>query len=306
MQRVMFLVQSATSLGLLWSLMAIGVYLTFRILETPDLSVEGTIILGAATAASVIARGGDPFAATLIAMIVGCLGGLVTGVLHTKMKIPSILAGILTMVASYSVVIRIMGTSNVPLPPHGPQRVFSVFTVFQEMGMTRQGSITMLGTIVVLVVCALLFWFFGTEIGNAIRATGNNRQMVKAQGVNTNLMIILCMMISNSLVGLAGAMVAQSQGFASVDMGAGTIVIGLASVIIAEVLFRVRSLLGRLLSLVGGAIVYRLIIALVLELGMRPTDLRLFQAITVAVALTLPLIREKLTKAPGKLSERGR
>ena len=296
MQRIIFLVQAATSLGLLWSLMAIGVYLTFRILETPDLSVEGTIILGAAAAAGMIARGGDPFAATLTAMLAGCIGGLVTGILHTKLKIPSILAGILTMVASYSVVIRIMGTSNVPLPPHGPRRVFSIFTFLQEMGMTRQAAITTLGLVVVLIVCALLCWFFGTELGNAIRATGNNRQMVKAQGVNTDIMIILCLMISNSLVGLAGAMVAQSQGFASVDMGAGTIVIGLASVIIAEVLFKVRSFWGRLVSLVGGAIAYRLIIALVLEMGMRPTDLRLFQAITVAIALTLPLLREKLAK----------
>ena len=305
MQRAMFMVQTATSLGLLWSLMAIGVYLTFRILETPDLSVEGTIILGAASAAAMVSRGGDPFLATLLAMFAGCLGGLVTGILHTKFKIPSILAGILTMVASYSVVIRIMGTSNVPLPPHGPQRVFSIFTVFQEMGLTRQWSITLLGGIVVAIVCALLYWFFGTEIGNAIRATGNNRQMVKAQGVNTDVMIILCLMISNSLVGLAGAMVAQSQGFASVDMGSGTIVIGLASVIIAEVLFRVRSFWGRLLSLVAGGIIYRLIIALVLEMGMRPTDLRLFQAITVAVALTLPLIRDKLGKMAGKPSGKG-
>ena len=304
MQQALFLVQSATSLGLLWSIMAIGVYLTFRILETPDLSVEGTIILGAAVAASQIAQGGDPFTATLLAMLIGCVGGFVTGILHAKLKIPSILAGILTMVASYSVVIRIMGTSNVPLPPHGPQRVNSVFTFLQEMGMTRQVSIIAIGAVSVMVICALLCWFFSTELGNAIRAAGNNRQMVKALGINTDWMIILCLMISNSLVGLAGAMVAQSQGFASVDMGAGTIVIGLASVIIAEVLFRVRSFPGRLISLVAGAIIYRLIIALVLEMGMRPTDLRLFQAITVAFALTLPLIREKLVKITAKSGKR--
>jgi putative ABC transport system permease protein len=276
--------------------MTIGVYLTYRILEMPDLSVEGTIILGAAMAASMISQGRNPFLATFAAMFVGCLGGLVTGLLHTKLKIPPILSGILTMVASYSVVIRIMGTSNVALV-----RVDTVYTFLQGMGLSRQISIILFGSIVALLVGALLYWFFGTELGCAIRATGNNRQMVKAQGVNTNVMIILCLMISNGLVGLAGALVAQSQGFASVDMGAGTIVIGLASVIIAEVLFRVRSFWGRLLSLVLGAIIYRLIIALVLEMGMAPTDLRLFQAITVAIALTLPLARDRISKILAKL-----
>lgn len=300
----MIIFQGAVSLGLLWSLMAIGVYLTFRILGMPDLSVEGTIILGAAMAASWISQGGNPFVATGLAMLIGCAGGLVTGILHTKFKIPPILAGILTMVASYSVVIRIMGTSNVPLPPHGPRRVISVYTFLQEMGFARQISIIALGAVVVFVIGAVLYWFFGTELGSAIRATGNNRQMVSAQGVNTDAMIIICLMISNGLVGMAGALVAQSQGFASVDMGMGTIVIGLASVIIAEVLFRVRSFWGRLISLVAGSIIYRLIIAMVLELGMAPTDLRLFQSITVAIALTLPLIQEKLAKFIEKISGR--
>jgi len=298
----MLILQGAISLGILWSLMAIGVYLTFRILGMPDLSVEGTIILGASMAASMISQGGDPFIATGLAVLVGCAGGLVTGTLHTKCKIPPILSGILTMVASYSIAIRIMGTSNVALPPHGPRRVISVYTFLQGMGLTRHVSIILLGSIVVLIACALLYWFFATELGSAIRATGSNQQMVKAQGVNTDFMIILCLMISNGMVGLAGALVAQSQGFASVDMGVGTIVIGLASVIIAEVLFRVRSFWARLLSLVAGAVLYRLIIALVLGMGMLPTDLRLFQAITVAVALTLPLIREKFTKIVGKFN----
>jgi len=284
--------------------MAIGVYLTFRILGMPDLSVEGTIILGASLAASRIALGGDPFIATGFAILIGCAGGLVTGVLHTKFKIPPILSGILTMVASYSIAIRIMGTSNVALPPHGPRRVISVYTFLQEMGLTRHVSIMLLGSLVIFIAIVLLYWFFATELGSAIRATGSNPQMVKAQGINTDAMVILCLMISNGMVGLAGALVAQSQGFASVDMGVGTIVVGLASVIIAEVLFRVRSFWGRLASLVVGAVLYRLIIALVLGMGMLPTDLRLFQAITVAFALTLPLIREKFAKAFGKLNGR--
>ena len=301
----MDMVQGAILLGLLWSLMSIGVYLTFRILESPDLSVEGTVILGAATAARVISSGGNPFLATGFAMIVGGAGGFVTGILHTKFKIPPILAGILTMVASYSVVIRIMGTSNVHLLPHGPNRVTSVFTFLQEMGLERTTAIIVFSAVIVVVIGTLLYCFFGTEIGSAIRATGNNRQMVNAQGINTNVMIILCLMLSNGLVGLAGALIAQQQGFASVDMGVGTIVIGLASVIIAEVLFRVRSFWGRLISLVFGSIIYRLIIALVLELGMAPTDLRLFMAITVAVALTLPLIHDKIAKAIKKLKTNG-
>ena len=295
----MLIIQGAISLGILWSFMTIGVYLTYRILDMPDLSVEGTIILGAAVAARMISQGQNPYLATLFAMIVGCIGGLVTGILHTKFLIPPILAGILTMVASYSVVIRIMGTSNIALV-----RVRNVFTFLQNMGMARQSSIILLSSVVLLVVGSLTYCFFGTELGAALRATGNNRQMVKAQGVDTDTVIIMCLMLSNGLVGLAGALIAQTQGFASVDMGVGTIVIGLASVIIAEVLFRPVTFQAKLLALVGGAILYRLIIALVLELGMAPTDLRLFQAITVALALTLPIIREKIIKASDKSNGR--
>jgi len=296
------ILQGATSLGLLWALMTIGVFLTFRILDMPDLSVEGTIILGAAVAARWISEGGNPFLGTLLAIIVGCLGGLVTGILHTKFKIPPILAGILTMIGSYSIVIRIMGnTSNIPLLR---RTTVTVFTFLENFGLSNRNAVIVLAAGVVIVIGSLLYCFAGTETGSAMRATGNNPQMVKAQGVNTDAMIVLCLMISNGLVGLTGALVAQQQGFASVDMGVGTIVIGLASVIIAEVLFKVRSFWGRLISLVIGAIIYRLIIALVLELGMAPTDLRLFTALTVAVALTLPLIREKSTKLAGKIRQR--
>jgi len=281
--------------------MTIGVFMTFRILNMPDLSVEGTVVLGAATAARLVSNGHNPFLATALAALVGSVGGFVTGMLHTKLRIPPILSGILTMVASYSVVIRIMGSSNIGLPPHGPSRVVSVFTFLQEMGLTRQMSIMVFAAIVVLIAGAAYYFFCGTEIGSAVRATGNNKQMVAAQGVNTNAMIIMYLMISNGFVALSGALVAQSQGFASVDMGVGTIVFGLASVIIAEVLFNVRRFWVRLITLVAGSIIYRLIIALVLELGMAPTDLRLFLAITVALALTLPLIREKIAKALEKV-----
>jgi putative ABC transport system permease protein len=288
------ILQGSISLGLLWAVMTIGVFLTFRVLQSPDLTVEGSIILGAGLCAKMISDGANPFLATALAALLGSAAGLVTGILHTKLKIPAILSGILTMIGSYSVVIRVMGTSNVSL-----LRLPTVFTFLETAGLSGRNAVISVSFIIVVVTCTLLYCFMGTEIGAAVRATGNNRNMVKAQGINIDMMIILCLMISNGLVAMAGALVAQNQGFASVDMGAGTIVIGLASVIIAEVLFNTRTFWGRLISLVVGAIIYRLIIALVLEMGMAPTDLRLFQAITVVFALSLPLIREKLSKASG-------
>ncbi|MCL1862757.1 MAG: ABC transporter permease [Defluviitaleaceae bacterium] len=293
----MLIIQGAVSLGLIFSLMAIGVFLSFRILKMPDLSVEGSIILGAGMAARLVAGGVNPFLATAFAMVIGCLAGLVSGILHTKLKIPGILSGILTMVASYSIVIRIMGTSNVPLLPHGPQRVVSVFTFLTDAGLSRPNAIILFSLVIVIVASSLLYCFMGTEFGSAIRATGNNQQMVRAQGINTDVMIIACLMLSNGLVALAGALWAQQQGFASVDMGIGTIVVGLASVIIAEVLFRPRMFWTSLIAIVIGSIIYRLIIALALSVDfMRPTDLRLVTAIIVTIALCMPLIREKGAK----------
>ena len=293
----MLIIQGAVSLGLIFALMTIGVYITFRLLEMPDLSVEGSIILGAATVARIISMDINPFAATLIAMLTGSVAGLVTGVLHTKLKIPAILSGILTMVASYSIVIRIMGTSNIPLLPHGPNRVTSVFTFLQDMGVERTTSVIILSAVIAIVAGVLLYCFLGTEIGTALRATGNNRNMVKAQGINTDATIITALMISNGLVGLAGALWAQQQGFASVDMGAGTIVIGLASLIIAEVLFPARNVWTRLITIVFGSIIFRLVIALALGIDfMRATDLRLVTAIIIAISLSLPLVRNKVFK----------
>ena len=289
---MLLILQSAISLGLLWSFLTLGVHLSFRVLEMPDLTVEGSIILGAATVAGMIYAGFNPFLATAFAMGIGCIAGLVTGLLHTKFKIPPILAGILTMIGSYSIVIRIMGMrSNVPL-----LRMTTVYTFLMNMGLSNRNAVIVFGFLFLAVFGTLLYCFYGTEVGAALRATGNNRQMVKAQGVNTDMMIILGLMVSNGFVGLAGALVAQNQGFASVDMGIGTIVIGLASLIIAEVLFRVRRFWVRMITLVLGSIIYRLIIAFVLEMGMAPTDLRLFTAITVAVALSLPMIRDKILR----------
>ncbi|NLM51520.1 MAG: ABC transporter permease [Firmicutes bacterium] len=294
------IVLGAIMLGLLWAVMTIGVYITYRILGIADLSVEGSITTGAAIAAHCIYIGMNPYLATFLAFLGGMAAGLVTGLLHTKLKIPALLSGILTMIALYSINLRILGKSNLSL-----LRMDTVYTVFQtsslvnnplftRLNITQLLPATILGIICVFVIITILYWFFGTEIGCAIRATGDNPQMARAQGINTNNMIILGLVLSNGLVALSGALIAQQQSFADIQMGIGSIVIGLASVIIGEVLFVKRSFYSRLVSLALGAITYRLIIAFVLKLGMPANDLKLFTAITVAIALALPTFKSYL------------
>ncbi|MGI5851165.1 MAG: ABC transporter permease [Clostridiales bacterium] len=288
-------VKGALSLGLLWAIMTIGVYITYRILSIADLTVEGSITLGAAIAAHAISSGMNPYLGTLIALFGGMAAGLCTGLLHTKLKIPALLSGILTMIALYSINLRVMGKANISL-----LRMENVYTVFENMGLEPTWATITLGAMSVLVIVCLLYWFFGTELGCAIRATGNNPYMVRAQGINTNTMIIIGLIISNGLVSLGGALIAQNQNFSDIGMGTGSIVIGLASVIIGEVLFGKRNFFMRLLSLVFGAITYRIIIAFVLKLGMHSNDLKLFTAITVAIALALPMIKDFVN--PPKIS----
>lgn len=283
------LVLSTVSQGLLWAIMALGVFLTFRVLDIADLSVEGTFPLGAAVAATLIDAGHSVWFAMLIALIAGCIGGTVTALLTTKLKIPALLSGILTMIGLYSVNLMIMGKANVPL-----LRAEIVFTLTEDLfGVSSVVATLIVGLIATTVVGVIMYWFFGTVLGTAIRATGCNPQMARAQGINTNVMVILGLLISNGLVALSGALVAQSNGFADVGMGTGTIVIGLASVIIGEVLFGTRSFKNWLISVVLGSVVYRAVIAIVLELGMPPNDLKLFTAVLVAIALSLPLIKNK-------------
>ena len=283
------LVLSTVSQGLLWAIMALGVFLTFRVLDIADLSVEGTFPLGAAVAATLIDAGHSVWFAMLIALIAGCIGGTVTALLTTKLKIPALLSGILTMIGLYSVNLMIMGKANVPL-----LRAETVFTLTEDLfGVSSVVATLIVGLIATTVVGVIMYWFFGTVLGTAIRATGCNPQMARAQGINTNVMVILGLLISNGLVALSGALVAQSNGFADVGMGTGTIVIGLASVIIGEVLFGTRSFKNWLISVVLGSVVYRAVIAIVLELGMPPNDLNLFTAVLVAIALSLPLIKNK-------------
>lgn len=279
--------------GLLWGILALGVYLTYRVLDIADLTVEGSYPLGAAVAVSFIAGGGSPVIAVVLAFVAGSIAGVVTGLLHTKLKIPALLAGILTMIGLYSINLRVMGNkSNVSI-----LRMDTIYTFFENFGLSKNEGILVCGLLFVVVIIAFLYWFFGTEIGAAIRATGCNKQMIRAQGVDTDITIILGLLLSNGLVSMAGALLGQSQGFADAGMGTGTIVIGLASVIIGEVLFGTRNFMNWLLAVVGGSIVYRVVIAFVLKMGMNQNDMKLLTAIIVVIALAMPLIKEKISHA---------
>lgn len=276
----------AISLGLIWAVMAIAIYITYKILDIADMTVEGSLTMGAAISAICISNGMNPYLTLILAFCGGLCAGLVTGFFHTILKIPALLSGILTMLALYSVNLRIMGKANVSL-----LKMDTVFTPFENLGLSKNFAVIAVMLIIVSILIAALYWFFGTELGCAIRATGNNRKMARAQGINTRFMTIIALMLSNGLVGLGGALIAQNQSFADMSMGIGSIVIALASLIIGEVLLGRGNFFVRLLSLVFGAIIYRIIIAFVLWLGMPSNDLRLFTALTVAVALALPVFR---------------
>ena len=285
------LIIPTVSQGLLWALMALGVYITFRVLDIADLSVEGTFPLGAAVASTALTAGLGTVPAFFLAAVAGALAGIVTALLTTKLKIPALLAGILTMIGLYSVNLHVMGKANISL-----LRVDTVFSLVRDWGVTDAVATFIVGLAAVLLVGVAIYWFFGTELGTAIRATGFNPQMARAQGISTDTMVVLGLLISNLLVALSGALVAQSNGFADVGMGTGTIVIGLASVIIGEVLFGTRSFKNCLISVILGSIVYRLVIAVVLQMGMPPNDLKLFTAILVAAALAMPMMKTKFAK----------
>ena len=281
------LLLSTVGQGLQWSILALGVFLSFRVLDAADLSVEGSFPLGAAVAATGIVAGLGITVSVLLAIVAGCCAGAVTGYLTTKLRIPVLLSGILTMIGLYSVNLHVMGKANV-----GLLQETTLFTLFESFGLTVPQAGLVVGLLFAVVVGVI-----GTEIGTAVRATGINAQMARAQGINTDGMMVLGLVISNGLVALSGAIVAQNNGFADVGMGVGTIVIGLASVIIGEVLFGASTFKMRLVSVVLGSIVYRLVIAAVLEMGMPPNDLKLFTAVLVAIALSLPLIKSKVAAA---------
>ena len=287
-------IQGAASQGIIWGIMTLGVYITFKVLDFPDLTVDGSFALGGAVSAILISNGMNPFITLIFAFLAGSLAGLATGILNTKLQIPGILSGILTMIALYSINIRVMGgRPNIPL-----LGMATSLTIIQNiLSLSKVLSDLLVGFVFSFFIVLIMYWFFGTEMGCAIRATGNNEKMIRALGVDTNIMKTIGLMISNALVSLSGALVTQSQGYADVGMGTGTIVVGLASVIIGEVIFGNRfNFLYKLSSIVMGSIIYRIIIAIVLQLGLKATDLKLLTAIIVAIALSVPVLNKKATK----------
>lgn len=272
--------------GLIWGIMAIGVYITFKILDFADLTVDGSIATGGAVAVMVMLSGHNVYVALIAATIAGMLSGMVTGLFHVALGIPGILAGILTQLGLYSVNMRIMGKSN---------QAISVDKYDLILSLRNIPHAILVGAIFCVVLIVFLYWFFGTEMGRGFRATGNNEKMARAQGINTNNMKIIGLMLSNGLVGLAGGLYAQYQGNADVNMGRGAIVIGLAAVIIGGVVFEkvFHNFALRLVGVVGGAILYFVVIAVVLWLGLETTDMKLISALIVALFLAVPHLKGK-------------
>ena len=284
--------------GLIWGIMAVGVYITYRILDIADLTVDGSLATGGAVCAVGISLGLNPWLALLLAVVAGMLSGLVTGLLHTKCGIPAILSGILTQLALFSLNLRIMGIGSnsktlatIALNVNNHDLLLSSRYI-RSIGLENPLILLVLG---VAVVIGALYWFFGTEMGCSLRATGANTNMARAQGINTNFAKVLALVVSNGLVALSGALLAQYQGSATIDMGRGAIVIGLAAVIIGEVLFSkcFVNFALKLLAAVIGAIIYYVVITLVLRLGLESTDLKLLTALVVAVFLSVPYFAGK-------------
>lgn len=278
----------AAAQGLIWGILAIGVFITYKLLDFSDLTVDGSICTGGAVAALLIINGVPVAIAMIAAFCAGALAGLVTAVLHTRMGIPPILAGILTQLALYSINLRIMGKSMLAVS-------VDKFNLLVSVREQKLSCVVALAFVVAII--AALYWFFGTELGSAVRATGANNNMSRAQGINTDTMKLVGLVLSNGLVGLSGALYTQYLGSVTVNMGRGAIVIGLAAVIIGEVLFSkiFRNFALRLVGVVIGAIIYYVVIALVIQLGLNTDDLKLFSAAFVAVALFIPYWRSKHT-----------
>ena len=284
--------------GIFYGIMALGVYVTFRLLDYADMTVDGSFVTGGAVAVMLMLAGVNPYLALLLAIAAGMLAGAATGLLHTVFGIPAILSGILTQLGLYSVNMRIMGKANQPIMVNQYDLIVSMRYIPQAI---------LVGGIIVAVLIALLYWFFGTELGGAIRATGTNPQMARAQGVNTNRMKLLALVIANGLVAMAGALYAQYNGSADINMGRGAIVIGLAAVIVGEVIKgRKGNFAVTLGSVVVGGIIYFVVIALVIQMGLSTTDLKLFQALTVAAFLALPNIRGMVARVLHKSLKGGK
>jgi len=306
----MTLFLGATTIGLILALLALGVYLSFRIFNFPDITAEGSITLGAAVTAALLVKGWGPWSATFAGFVAGTMAGATTGVLHTKFKINGLLSGILVMTALYSVNLHIMGKSNVPLlnertlttnAEHWGSRIFGLSQDMNLCGwsVSVRDVAMLLGVLTFVVAAGLtLYLFFRTNLGTAMRATGDNPQMIRALGVSVDFILILGLALSNGLIGLSGAMLAQYQGFADVQMGVGMVVWGLASVIIGEALVGTASVGLLIIGAVMGSVLFRLLVAIALRWGLNPNDLKLITATFVFVALVAPALVRKLKSRP--------
>ena len=288
----------AVALGIVWGIMAIGVYITYRILDFADLTVDGSMAAGGAVFVSCALNGVNIYVSMLIAFIAGCLCGLATGILYTLFGIPPILSGILTQIGLYSVFLDIVGKSNQGINADSYNLV---------MSMRNNEKSIIVGLIITAIIIAILYWFFGTEMGHSIRATGNNQNMAKANGINTNVNAIIALVISNGIVALSGALYTQYQGYADVSMSRGAIVTGLAAVIIGEVIFGklFKNFALRLASVVIGGIIYYIAVTFVVSLGLPSNDLKLFTAVVVALFLGIPFWKSNISSKRVKRTEGG-
>lgn len=288
----------AVAQGLIWGIMAIGVYITYKILDVADLSVDGTMCTGGAVCIAMLMKDKPMWFALLMAVIAGLLAGLATGVLHTAMGIPAILAGILTQLGLYSVNLKIMGKANLPI---NNQKYNLLVSLLYVKGVPIYKNTILVVVIALAVIIGILYWFFGTELGCSLRATGSNPNMSRAQGINTDVNKVLGLMISNAIVAFASALLSQYQGFADINMGRGAIVIGLAAVIIGNVVFDkiFRNFALKLVAVALGGVIYYVVLQVVIWLGFDTDLLKLLSAVVVAVFLAIPYIKKKyFTKAP--------
>lgn len=282
---------NAISQGLLWGIMGIGLYITFRILRFADLTAEASFLMGASVSVALAVQGLHPVLATLAAVGGGMLAGLVTGLLMTVFNIPSLLSGIITLTGFYSINLRIMGKPNVSF--RGSQ---TIYQVLEHIFETPLGQRSLIGIVSALLVIGFLSYFFKTDLGQAVIATGDNEVMADALGIHTRGMKIFALVLSNGIIGLAGALVAQDTGFSDMSMGTGTVVTALSAIVIGEVLLRDATLVKRLFAIIIGAILYRLILVAVLRLGFNSNDFRLISATVLAIFLALPTIKSKFTR----------
>lgn len=287
----------AIAQGIIWGIMAMGVYLTYRILDVADLTVDGSFGTGGAVLVICTVSGMNIYVSLIIAFLAGCIAGLATGILHTVFGIPAILSGILTQLALYSVNLRILGGKA--------NQTLSVDKYNLMLSLRYIPKSIIVGLIITVVIIAALYWFFGTEIGHALRATGSNQNMAKANGININVCKVLGLVLSNGIVALSGALLSQYQGFADINMGRGAIVIGLAAVIIGEVIFGkiFKNFALKLFAAVCGGVIYYIVITFVLRLGLNANDLKLFTALVVALFLGVPYWKSKIQSKHVKIKE---